>query len=90
MKGALIEYASDFLGPLPNVVVFQFNPDQVSRTIEIPERPTGSGSRETSQAGEVPLERLELTAKFSASDMLAQNNVIARATGMSSYLRRSS
>lgn len=86
MKGALIEYASDFLGPLPNVVVFQFNPDQVSRTIEIPERPTGSGSRETSQAGEVPLERLELTAKFSASDMLAQNNVIARATGISSYL----
>jgi hypothetical protein len=86
MKGALIEYGSDFLGPLPNVVVFQFNPEQVTRTLEIPQRPAGSGSRETSQAGEVPLERLELTAKFSASDMLGENNVLARASGVGTYL----
>lgn len=86
LKGALIEYGTDFLGPLPNVVVFQFNPEQVKRTIEIPERPSGSGSRETSQAGEVPIERLDLTAKFSAADMLAGNNVLARATGIASYL----
>jgi hypothetical protein len=86
MKGALIEYGSDFLGPLPNVVVFQFNPEQVTRTLEIPERPAGAGSRETGQAGEVPLEKLELTAKFSAADMLANDNVLARATGIASYL----
>jgi hypothetical protein len=86
LKGALIEYGSDFLGPLPNVVVFQFNPLQVTRTIEVPPRPTGAGSRETSQAGEVPLEKLDLTASFSAADMLASNNVLARATGIASYL----
>jgi hypothetical protein len=86
LKGALFEYSENFLGPLPNVVVFQFNPEEVTRTIEVPERPTGSGSRETSQAGEVPIERLELTAKFSAADMLAANNPLARATGIASYL----
>jgi len=86
LKGALIEYGSDFLGPLPNVVVFQFNPLQVTRTIEIPPRPTGAGGRETSQAGEVPLEKLDLTASFSASDMLASNNILARASGIASYL----
>ena len=86
LKGALIEYGSDFLGPLPNVVVFQFNPLQVTRTIEVPARPIGAGSRETSQAGEVPLEKLELTASFSAADMLASNNILARATGIASYL----
>jgi len=86
LKGALIEYGTDFLGPLPNVVVFQFNPEQVTRTIEVPERPAGSGSRETSQAGEVPLERLDLTAKFSAADMLANDNVLARISGIGSYL----
>jgi hypothetical protein len=86
LKGALIEYGSDFLGPLPNVVVFQFNPEKVTRTIEVPERPAGSGSRETSQAGEVPIEKLDLTATFSAADMLASNNVIARASGIASYL----
>jgi hypothetical protein len=86
LKGALIEYGTDFLGPLPNVVVFQFNPEQVTRTIEVPERPSGSGSRETSQAGEVPVERLDLTASFSAADMLAANNRLARASGIASYL----
>jgi hypothetical protein len=86
LKGALIEYGSDFLGPLPNVVVFQFNPLEVTRTIEVPPRPTGAGSRETSQAGEVPIEKLDLTASFSAADMLASNNVLARASGIASYL----
>jgi hypothetical protein len=86
LKAALIEYGGDFLGPLPNVVVFQFNPLQVTRTLEVPPRPTGAGSRETSQAGEVPLEKLDLTASFSAADMLASNNVLARATGIASYL----
>jgi hypothetical protein len=86
LKGALIEYGTDFLGPLPNVVVFQFNPEQVTRTLEIPERPTGAGSRESSQAGELPIERLELTAKFSAADMLASDNVLARVSGIGSYL----
>jgi hypothetical protein len=86
LKGALIEYGSDFLGPLPNVVVFQFNLLRVTRTLEVPPRPTGAGSRETSQAGDVPIEKLDLTASFSAADMLASNNVLARATGIASYL----
>ena len=52
MKGALIEYGSDFFGPIPNIVIFQFNPENLQRNIEIPDRPTGATSRETSQAGE--------------------------------------
>jgi len=86
LKGALIEYGSDFLGPLPNVVVFQFNPERVSRTLEIPQRPAGAAARESSQAGEVPVERLSLTAKFSASDLLASNDPLARASGVGTYL----
>lgn len=86
LKGALIEYGSDFLGPLPNVVLFQFNPERVTRTIEIPERPTGSSSRETSQAGDTPVERYDLTAQFSAADLLAERNVLAEAAGIGPYL----
>lgn len=86
LKGALIEYGSDFLGPLPNVVIFQFNPEQVTRTLEIPQRPAGAASRETSQAGEVPLEKLDLTAKFSAADLLAANDPLARVSGVGTYL----
>ena len=51
LRGALVEYGTDFLGPLPNVVIFQFNPESISRTITVPTRPAGSQAREVTQAG---------------------------------------
>jgi len=86
LRGALIEYASDFLGSLPNVVIFQFNPDTLSRTIEIPQRPTGVRSRETSQAGEIPVEKINFTAHFSAADQLDAGNAIAETWGIGPQL----
>lgn len=82
LRGALIEYGSDFLGPLPNVVIFQFNPESLTRNIQIPSRPTGATGRETSQAGERPVENITLTAHFSAADQLKSNNLLARAFGI--------
>ncbi|MBV9211821.1 MAG: hypothetical protein JOZ52_14365 [Acidobacteria bacterium] len=82
MRGALIEYGSDFLGPLPNVVIFQFNPESLTRNIQIPARPTGGASRETTQAGEPSLEKITLKASFSAADGLNSNNVLARTMGV--------
>jgi hypothetical protein len=29
LKGALVVYESQFLGPVPNVVAFQYNPEQL-------------------------------------------------------------
>ncbi len=86
LRGALIEYASDFFGPLPNLVIFQFNPDTLSRNISIPERPTGATSRETSQAGNIPVERITLTAHFSAADKLNTGNIIAQELGIGPQL----
>jgi hypothetical protein len=86
LRGALIEYGSDFMGPIPNVVIFQFNPESLTRNMEIPRRPTGAGSRETSQAGEVPVERITLTAHFSAADQLNRDDPLARAFGIGPQL----
>ena len=86
LRGALIEYGTDFLGPIPNIVIFQFNPETLSRDIQIPERPTGSKSRETHQAGEVPVEKISLTAYFSAADQLNNNNPLARLFGIGPQL----
>jgi hypothetical protein len=86
LRGALIEYASDFFGPLPNLVIFQFNPDTLTRNISIPDRPTGASSRETSQAGEIPVERINLTAHFSAADQLNTGNIIAQELGIGPQL----
>lgn len=86
LKGALLEYGSDFLGPIPNVVIFQFNPESLSRDIQIPTRPTGSESRETHQAGDIPVENISLTAHFSAADYLDTNHPLARAFGIGPQL----
>lgn len=82
MKGAMIEYGSDFLGPLPNVVIFQFNPESLTRTIQIPPRPSGAAARETGQAGEPTIEKITLKAQFSAADGLGTGNVLARTMGV--------
>jgi hypothetical protein len=33
LKGALVELSEPFLGPVPNVIIFQFNPETLSRTL---------------------------------------------------------
>lgn len=86
LRGALIEYKSDFLGPLPNVVIFQFNPESLTRNLQIPPRPTGATARETSQAGEVPVETITLTAHFSAADQLGKDDNLARTFGIGPQL----
>ena len=82
IKGALVEYGSDFLGPLPNVILFQFNPETLTRTIQIPTRPNGGAARETTQAGEPSIEKITLKAEFNAADGLNTNNVLARSMGV--------
>ena len=82
MKGAMIEYGSDFLGPLPNVVIFQFNPETLTRAIQIPPRPSGAAARETTQAGETPIEKITLKAQFSAADGKGTGNVLATTLGV--------
>jgi hypothetical protein len=82
LRGALIEYGSDFLGPIPNAVIFQFNPETLTRTIQIPTRNTGATARETSQAGEPPVEKVTVNAVFSAADALNDNNLLARGFGV--------
>lgn len=86
MRGALIEYGSDFLGPIPNVVIFQFNPESLTRTIQIPPRNTGTTARETSQAGEPPVEKVTVSAVFSAANALNDNNALARQFGVGPQL----
>ncbi len=82
IRGALIEYGSDFLGPIPNVVIFQFNPETLSRTIRIPGRQATGNKREASQAGESPTEQISLTTNFNAADNLNENDPLARTFGI--------
>lgn len=86
MRGALIEYGSDFMGPIPNVVIFQFNPETLTRTVQIPSRPTSGTARETTQAGEPATEKITLKASFSAADEFGENKALARLFGVGTRL----
>lgn len=86
MRGALIEYGSDFMGPIPNVVIFQFNPETLTRTVQIPSRPASATARETTQAGEPSIERITLKASFSAADEFGENKALARLFGVGTRL----
>lgn len=86
IRGALIEYGSDFLGPIPNIVIFQFNPETLSRSIQIPNRQVSSQSRETNQVGDSPTETITITAHFNAADELKDKNALAQVFGVGTRL----
>jgi hypothetical protein len=82
LRGALVEYNSHLMGPIPNVVFFQFNPEQFARTIQIAEPPMAGASgrarqREPAQATHAPSESFTLTAHFSAADDLGRGGALS-------------
>src|SRR5262245_7457686 len=86
LRGALIEYGTSLIGPIPNIVIFQFNPESLSRTLQIPTRPTGPTQRETAQAGEKTFEKITFKAHFSAANMLDEDKALARLFGIGPQL----
>jgi hypothetical protein len=86
LRGALIEYGSGLIGPIPNIVIFQFNPESLTRNLRIPPRPAGATARERTQAGERTFESISLKAHFSAADMLNDDKVLARLFGIGPQL----
>ena len=85
LKGAFINIGAGLLGALPNIVVFQFNPEQMTRTPRLvqPSQPdTGAGPRDSNQQPAEPSESMSFTLKIDASDQLAAGNPIAAASGI--------
>jgi hypothetical protein len=97
LRGALVEYGMSLLGPIPNVVVFQFNPEQIVRTIQ--STPAAAATAETStrgtrravetgQTAAPPVETFTVTAHFSAADDLGAGGAAAARVRHRSAARR--
>jgi hypothetical protein len=85
LKGAFINLGAGLLGALPNIVVFQFNPDKVTRTparVRPPPPSDGAGSRDAQQQPGQPGESMSFTLRIDATDQLAKANPIAAASGI--------
>ncbi len=80
LRGVLVEYGANVLGPIPNIVIFQFNPEHLTRTITIPQAPSSAAAKPRTDphgAAAPPLESFEISAHFSAADDLGAGGAVA-------------
>jgi hypothetical protein len=85
LKGAFIKFETGRLAGRPTIVVFQFNPDRVTRAptlADVPMKPHGSGRRGASQQPEGPSESISFTLQVDATDQRAERNAVAAASGI--------
>jgi hypothetical protein len=86
LRGAVL--AVDPLSPLSRIVIFQYNPDQMTRTL----RPRAAGSdREVGPADAhrlwgAPTESISVTVEVDAADQLEAGDPIAAVTGIAPQL----
>jgi hypothetical protein len=81
LKGALVEFSERFIGPIPNVIIFQYNPETLTRTLNIWGTPasqeagnnpgTPPKASATAQPGD-PTETFDLTLELDATDALEE------------------
>lgn len=87
MKGALVEFMDTFLVPLPNIIVFQYNPETIRHAWTQPAAAGGAGSGANPLAVKgLPGESFSFSISMDATDQLAEDNPIALATGVYSRL----
>jgi hypothetical protein len=80
LKGALVEFSERFIGPIPNVIIFQYNPETMTRALEVWNAGGGpsasgngsSGSYDASQTAQPddPPETFSLALELDAADAL--------------------
>lgn len=88
LRGALIEFGEYFPSPIPNIIIFQFNPESMTHTwapaTTNPGTP-GSASNPLAITGD-PQESFSFTLAMDATDMIADGDAVetALATGPAS------
>jgi hypothetical protein len=78
LKGALIEFSERIIGPIPNVIIFQYNPESMTRTLEVWNQASDASGAGTSASNDTshtsqpfdPPESFTLTLELDAADEL--------------------
>lgn len=80
IKGAII--GIDLFNPLASAIIFQYNPDSLTRTLQ-PQMSTGDGDRsEVTRLKGPPIETIKLEVEIDATDQLDQGNGLATSAGI--------
>lgn len=90
-KGAFIQLTESIAGPIPNVIVFQYNPETLSRKLE-PWQPPETSSTPGDTQGQAdpqaqpfdPKETIDLVLEFDATDAMEhpEQNPVEAVTGI--------
>jgi hypothetical protein len=89
-KAALISFSGGFLGPVPDVIVFQYNPAELSRSLQQRRAPAcGTGELSQTEAFRVdgpPSETITLKAEFDGDDMAMDGSPVTPLVGVRASL----
>ncbi len=83
LKGALVVFETKL--PVPtNLIVFQYNPDTMTRRVEPVSLPQGrgGGTADTQHVQIPPLQTFQLSIELDATDGLEEGNALASAVGV--------
>ena len=80
LRGAIV--AIDPKSPLSRIVVFQYNPDEVRRSLAPASHESGGGSGEVHHGWGAPVESLTLGVELDAADQLDAGSPIAGTVGI--------
>ena len=101
MKGALVQFSAPLIVPIPNIIVFQFNPESITRTLspydpKLGDPTPGSSGKGTDERNLLPAdaqpfdptETFTLNLLVDASDALEEpeSHPVAVATGVADRL----
>lgn len=80
LKGAIVGIDTNI--PAPSVIVFQYNPDTLTRTLK-PRAPGGEGARsEAQRLTGAPEETIKVGIEIDATDQLEKNDLLAATMGI--------
>src|ERR1700704_576552 len=80
LKGALVSVSAT--RPIPSVIVFQYNPDTLTRSIK-PRAPGGDAARsEAQRLTGPPEETIKVDVEIDATDQLEKNDGVAGSLGI--------
>jgi hypothetical protein len=86
LSGAIV--AVDPLSPLSRIVIFQYNPDQVTRSLRPRSAPSEAevGPADAHRIWGAPVETVSMTVEVDATDQLENGDPIASVTGIGGQL----
>ena len=80
LKGAIV--GVDIFNPLASVVIFQYNPDTMTRTLQAQASGDGGARSEAMRLKGAPVETIKLEVEIDATDQLEKGDSLTKSTGI--------